>query len=212
MAKANNVILAEAMTIYHMPVYKKLNKIISSGQLGRLNLIQVNFGSYKDYNMTNRFFSRKLAGGALLDIGVYSLSLIRWFFKETPSHVLSQVRYAPTGVDEQAGILLMNDAAEMATVTLSLHSKQPKRATLSFDNPRGMQATITYTENGHKEVIDAGDTSDALYYEVCDMEKAINSASSDEIENLIHSQYTYDVMKIMSDIRTEWGMKYPEEE
>lgn len=220
LAKENNVILAEAMTIYHMPVYKKLNEIIASGQLGRLNLIQVNFGSYKDYNMTNRFFSRKLAGGALLDIGVYSLSLIRWFFKETPTQVSSQVKYAPTGVDEQAGILLMNDAAEMATVTLSLHSKQPKRATLSFDKayveifeyPRGMQATITYTEDGHKEVIDAGDTSDALYYEVCDMEKAINSASSDEIENLIHSQYTYDVMKIMSDIKTEWGMKYPEEE
>ena len=110
LAKENNVILAEAMTIYHMPVYKKLNEIIASGQLGRLNLIQVNFGSYKDYNMTNRFFSRKLAGGALLDIGVYSLSLIRWFFKETPTQVSSQVKYAPTGVDEQAGILLMNDA------------------------------------------------------------------------------------------------------
>ena len=122
LAKENNVILAEAMTIYHMPVYKKLNEIIASGQLGRLNLIQVNFGSYKDYNMTNRFFSRKLAGGALLDIGVYSLSLIRWFFKETPTQVSSQVKYAPTGVDEQAGILLMNDAVEMATVTLSLHS------------------------------------------------------------------------------------------
>ena len=203
-----------------MPVYKKLNEIIASGQLGRLNLIQVNFGSYKDYNMTNRFFSRKLAGGALLDIGVYSLSLIRWFFKETPTQVSSQVKYAPTGVDEQAGILLMNDAAEMATVTLSLHSKQPKRATLSFDKayveifeyPRGMEATITYTEDGHKEVIDAGDTSDALYYEVCDMEKAVSSASSDEIETLMHCQYTYDVMKIMSDIRAEWGMKYPEEE
>ena len=202
LAKENNVILAEAMTIYHMPVYKKLNEIIASGQLGRLNLIQVNFGSYKDYNMTNRFFSRKLAGGALLDIGVYSLSLIRWFFKETPTQVSSQVKYAPTGVDEQAGILLMNDAVEMATVTY----------VEIFEYPRGMQATITYTEDGHKEVIDAGDTSDALYYEVCDMEKAINSASSDEIENLIHSQYTYDVMKIMSDIRTEWGMKYPEEE
>ena len=91
LAKENNVILAVAMTIYHMPVYKKLNEIIASGQLGRLNLIQVNFGSYKDYNMTNRFFSRKLAGGALLDIGVYSLSLIRWFFKETPTQVSSQV-------------------------------------------------------------------------------------------------------------------------
>ena len=220
LAAEKKLVLAEAMTIYHMPVYKKLNEIIASGQLGRLNLIQVNFGSYKDYNMTNRFFSRKLAGGALLDIGVYSLSLIRWFFKETPTQVSSQVKYAPTGVDEQAGILLMNDAVEMATVTLSLHSKQPKRATLSFDKayveifeyPRGMQATITYTEDGHKEVIDAGDTSDALYYEVRDMEKAVSSASSDEIETLMHCQYTYDVMKIMSDIRAEWGMKYPEEE
>lgn len=114
----------------------------------------------------------------------------------------------------------MNDAVEMATVTLSLHSKQPKRATLSFDKayveifeyPRGMQVTITYTEDGHKEVIDAGDTSDALYYEVRDMEKAVSSASSDEIETLMHCHYTYDVMKIMSDIRAEWGMKYPEEE
>ena len=44
------------------------------------------------------------------------------------------------------------------------------------------------------------------------MEKAVNSTSSDEIENLTHIQYTYDVMKIMSDIRAEWGMKYPEEE
>lgn len=220
LAKENNVILAEAMTIYHMPIYKKLSKIISSGQLGKLNLIQVNFGSYKDYDMTNRFFSRKLAGGALLDIGVYSLSLIRWFFKEAPDQVLSQVKYAPTGVDEQAAILLMNETGEMATATLSLHSKQPKRATISFDKayvelfeyPRGMQATITYTDDDHKEVIDAGDTADALYYEVTDMEKAVNSSDPDVIENLMHRQYTYDVMKIMSDIRANWGMKYPEEE
>lgn len=220
LAKENNVILAEAMTIYHMPIYKKLSEIISSGQLGKLNLIQVNFGSYKDYDMTNRFFSRKLAGGALLDIGVYSLSLIRWFFKETPDQVLSQVKYTPTGVDEQASILLMNETGEMATATLSLHSKQPKRVTISFDKayveifeyPRGMQATITYTDDGHKKVIDAGDTADALYYEVTDIEKAVNSSDPDEIENLMHCQYTYDVMKIMSDIRANWGMKYPEEE
>ena len=96
----------------------------------------------------------------MLDIGVYSLSLIRMFFSETAEQVSSQVKYAPTGVDEQAGILLMNPAGEMATVTLSLHAKQPKRATISFDKgyieifeyPRSMEATITYTEDGHKEV------------------------------------------------------------
>ena len=79
LAEKNHVILAEAMTIFHMPIYRKLAEIISSGTLGPLRLVQVNFGSYKEYDMNNRFFNRNLAGGAMLDIGVYALSLIRWF-------------------------------------------------------------------------------------------------------------------------------------
>ena len=220
LAEENHVILAEAMTIYHMPLYRKLRSIVNSGTLGPLRLIQVNFGSYKEYDMNNRFFNRNLAGGAMLDIGVYSLSLIRMFFSETADQVSSQVKYAPTGVDEQAGILLMNPAGEMATVTLSLHAKQPKRATISFDKgyieifeyPRSMEATITYTEDGHKEVIKEGNTADALYYEVSDMEKAILADDSSTISEFTRLPYTIDVMKIMTDIRNEWGMKYPEEE
>lgn len=213
-ANANDLILAEAMTLYHMPIYKKLNKIINSGALGELRIIQMNFGSYKDYDMSNRFFNPTLAGGALLDIGVYAISCVRWFMSEKPNQVLSQVKYAPSGVDEQAGILLMNDAGEMATVTLSLHSKQPKRATISFDKayveifdyPRGEKAVITYTSDGHQEIIEAGKTEDALRYEVLDMEKAVPGEA-----NEMHLDYTTDVMSIMTDIRKEWGFSYPEE-
>ena len=161
LASKNNVILAEAMTIFHMPIYKKLNEIIKSGKLGSLKLIQMNFGSYKEYDMSNRFFNRNLAGGAMLDIGVYALSFVRWFMTSKPTEILSQVKYAPTGVDEQASILLKNKEEEMATVILSLHAKQPKRGTVSFDKgyieifeyPRGEEAIITYTESGEKEVI-----------------------------------------------------------
>lgn len=220
LAEENHVKLAEAMTIFHMPIYSKLAEIVNSGALGPLRLIQVNFGSYKEYDMNNRFFNRNLAGGAMLDIGVYALSLIRWFFTETADQVLSQVKYAPTGVDEQAGILLMNPAGEMAAVTLSLHAKQPKRATIAFDKgyieifeyPRAMEATITYTGDGHKETIKAGDTSDALSYEVADMEAAVRSNNLSTVESLMHITYTQDVMHIMTDIRNNWGMKYPEEE
>jgi len=220
LAEKNHVILAEAMTIFHMPIYRKLAEIISFGTLGPLRLIQVNFGSYKEYDMNNRFFNRNLAGGAMLDIGVYALSLIRWFFVETADQVLSQVKYAPTGVDEQAGILLMNPAGEMATVTLSLHAKQPKRATIAFDKgyieifeyPRAMEATITYTGDGHKETISAGETADALSYEVADMEAAVCSGDLSTIESLMHLNYSQDVMHIMTEIRNNWGMKYPEEE
>lgn len=215
LASANNVVLAEAMTIFHMPVYKKLNEIIRSGKLGPLKLIQMNFGSYKEYDMNNRFFNRKLAGGAMLDIGVYALSFVRWFMSSKPKEILSQVKYAPTGVDEQASILLKNENEEMATVILSLHAKQPKRGTIAFDKgyveifeyPRGEEAVITYTESNHKEIIKAGDTQKALLYEVEDMEKTVSGG-----ENLMCLEYTSDVMDIMTQIRNEWGMKYPEEE
>ena len=66
-------------------------------------MIQLNFGSYKEYNMKNRFFNMDLAGGALLDIGVYALSIARSFMESKPDQVLSQVKFAPTGADEQAG-------------------------------------------------------------------------------------------------------------
>lgn len=69
LAKEKGVIIGEAMTIYHMPIYKELKKILDSGRLGRVNLITMNFGSFKEYNMKNRFFNRNLAGGAMLDIG-----------------------------------------------------------------------------------------------------------------------------------------------
>lgn len=214
LATENNLILAEAMTIFHMPIYKKLNEIIKSKKMGDLKIIQMNFGSYKDYDMKNRFFNPDLAGGALLDIGVYALSFVRWFMNEKPNQVLSQVKYAPSGVDEQVGILLTNPSSEMATITLSLHSKQPKRGLIAFDKgyieiyeyPRAEKAVITHTENNKQEVIECGKTEDALVYEVLDMEKAVSGE-----KNQMHLDYTTDVMSIMTNIRKEWGLYYPEE-
>lgn len=218
------MVLAEAMTIFHMPLYKKLKEFVDSGKLGKLNVIQMNFGSYKDWNMNNRFFNRNLAGGAMLDIGVYALSFMRWFMSSCPDQMLSQVRLAPTGVDEQASMILKNEEGEMASIILSMHSKQPKRGTISFDKayievyeyPRGDQALITYTEDGHQEVIEAGKTENALAYEVEDMEKAVAEQAAgkemDLISNITHLDYTNDVMKLMTEARAQWGMRYPEEE
>ena len=189
LAKEKGVIIGEAMTIYHMPIYKELKKILDSGRLGRVNLITMNFGSFKEYNMKNRFFNRNLAGGAMLDIGVYALSFIRWFFDSKPDQLLSQVKPAPTGVDEQAGLLLTNQEGQMASVMLSLHSK------------------ITDASTGESEIIKAGDNADALAYELADMERAINGDAS-----AMHLDYTKDVMDLMTSFRRTWGYTYPEEE
>lgn len=215
LAALHNVVIGEAMTIYHMPVYKKLKEILDSGILGKVNLITMNFGSYKEYNMNNRFFNRNLAGGAMLDIGVYALSFIRYFMTEKPDKLLSQLKKAPTGVDEQAGLLLMNNDGQMATVMLSLHSKQPKRGMVSCEKgyieimeyPRAFEAAVTYTESGEKEWVKEGDTRDALIYELLDMEKAINGD-----KKCMLLDYTKDVMDMMTEFRNSWNFKYPEEE
>lgn len=213
LAKKNGVVIGEAMTIYHMPIFKELKKILDSDELGRVNLITANFGSFKPYDMSNRFFNRNLAGGAMLDIGVYALSLVRYFFDSSPNDTLSQVKYAPTGVDEQSGLLLVNDEGQMASVMLSLHSKQPKRAMISCERgyieimeyPRAWEAKITDAESGESRTVKAGKNEDALWYEIEDMEKSVSN------DDCMHLDYTEDVMRLMTSFRQEWNMKYPEE-
>lgn len=175
----------------------------------------MNFGSFKDYDMNNRFFNRDLAGGAMLDIGVYALSFIRWFMESKPDQLLSQVKLAPTGVDEQANLLLTNKEGQMAAVSLSLHSKQPKRGMVSCEKgfieimeyPRAWEAKITYVEDGRIEIVESGENEDALKYELDDMEAAVNGDPSH-----IYLDYTVDVMEMMTEFRKQWGMYYPEEE
>ena len=215
LAKEKNLILAEAMTIWHMPIYKELWKIVQSGELGKMQIMTVNFGSFKEYDMNNRFFNMNLAGGALLDIGVYALSAVRSFMSKQPNEIVSQVRFAPTGSDEQATILLKNEDQQMATIALSMHSKQPKRIMISLEKgyievyefPRGQKATIVDAVTGKQTVIEKGNTENALYYEMCDMEEAVRNQD----DSHLNLEYTKDVMDIMSQLRKEWKMQYPGE-
>lgn len=216
LAQQKNLILAEAMTIWHMPLYKKLWQIVESGKLGKVQMITINFGSFKDYNMKNRFFNRNLAGGALLDIGVYALSITRSFLASKPDQILSQWLPAPTGVDEQATILLKNPDNQMATIALTMHSKQPKRAMISCEKayieimefPRADKAVIVDAATGAREEITCGNTENALQYEMEDMENAILHGDTAPLQ----LTFTRDVMDIMTKLRKDWKLTYPEEE
>ena len=216
LAAEKKLVLAEAMTIWHMPIYKKLWEIVQSGQLGKVQIITMNFGSFKEYNMSNRFFNMNLAGGAMLDIGVYALSIVRSFMEEKPEDIVSQWKASPTGSDEQATILLKNKQEQMATVALSMHSKQPKRAMIScgkgyieiMEYPRADKAVIVDAESGERTEIESGETANALYYEMMDMEQAVRSGDASNMQ----LQYSKDVMDIMTKLRKDWGMKYPGEQ
>lgn len=216
LAGKNNRIIAEAMTIWHMPVYKKLWEVVQRGELGKVQMITMNFGSFKEYNMENRFFNMNLAGGAMLDIGVYALSVVRSFMSEKPDEIVSQWKASLTGSDEQATILLKNRQQQMATVALTMHSKQPKRAMISCEKgyieimeyPRADQAIIVDAQTGAVTKLESGTTENALYYEIMDMENAVKTGDASDM----CLEYSKDVMDIMTKLRKDWNLKYPNEE
>ena len=90
-----------------------------------------------------------------------------------------------------------------------------KRGTIAFDKgyveifeyPRSSSATIVWTDGNRREELTAGDTADALCYEIEDMEAAVSGERND-----MHLDYTIDVMNIMTKLRNDWNMTYPEEE
>ena len=216
LAATNGVQLMDATTILHMPLYRELARRADAGEFGAMNLAQVNFGSYKEYgDLTNRFYNPKLAGGAMLDIGVYAISAARLFMASAPTEVVSLANLAETGVDQTSGFVTRNAEGQLGVFCLSLHSKQPKRAVISFDKcyvqidsyPRADRAQIVWTADGRVETVEAGEEAYALCYEMADLEAAV--AGDERARGLIG--YAADVMDLMTRLRADWGVVYPEE-
>lgn len=216
LAQRKGLVLAEAMTIWHMPLYKRLWEMAEQGELGRVHMITVSFGAPKDYDMSNRFFNRGLGGGALLDLGVYALSFARSFMSSQPDQIASQMRPAPTGVDEQENILLMNREGEAASMAVSLCTELPRTAVISCekayievpDYTRPVRASIMDVKTKERREIAEGKRELALWYEMQDMETAVLDGNI----GLMRNAWTRDVMEIMTQLRKDWGLRYPEEE
>ncbi|WP_214779940.1 Gfo/Idh/MocA family oxidoreductase [Exiguobacterium sp. s22] len=206
LADDQGVIVLEAMTIYHMPLFEELRRRVQAGAIGRVNMIHVTFGSYKEDDPSNRFFNPELAGGAMLDIGTYALSFARNFLDEEVVEVLTTMKPYKTGVDEQSSMILRTGSDQMVNITLAMRTKLPKQGVVAGEEgyitvnafPRATEATITYTKDGSVETVQLGETEQALRYEIDAMHRVI-SGESDETR-----LYSRDVMTWMDRIRQQW--------
>lgn len=206
LATEKGLILAEAMTIFYMPLYLTLRERINSGEFGKLKMIQASFGSFKEADPTNRFFNPDLAGGAILDIGTYALSFVRFFLSAQPTFIQSTMAPFETGVDEQSVTILRNEYDEMATIALTFQSKMPKQGVVAFEKafitinefPRADTATITYLD-GQVETLHSGEEALALNYEVTHMTQFIEGTLPNDSLNL-----TTDVVDLMDRMRDQW--------
>ena len=115
LAQHNKVFLMEALWTRFLPAYTQIAQWLASGAIGRVRAIQSSFCFAATDGLESRLYAPELAGGALLDIGVYNLSMTRWVLK-TALDACPELRdlqvhgvLAPTQVDQRLAATLAFD-------------------------------------------------------------------------------------------------------
>ena len=124
------------------PLILKVRELVQSGKLGEVRLLTADFGYPTSFDPESRFFNPALGGGALLDRGVYPLSLA-YFLLGNPAEVVGQATIGTTGVDEQQTALLSYPSGALAVLAASLRSRLRNEAVVigtegRIRNPRAV--------------------------------------------------------------------------
>ena len=154
LAQEKGLLLCEGMTIYHMPIFKEIKKMIAGGKLGKIKFVEADLGSLKEDDPANRFFNPDPGGGAMLDIGTYGLSFVTYFLTGRITDMAHLMSPYPTGVDEMWNIALKTDDGEIGSVNLTFRAKLPKRGIIAGDKAyisvmnyvRAEKATLVYPD------------------------------------------------------------------
>ncbi|XXF78078.1 Gfo/Idh/MocA family oxidoreductase [Myxococcaceae bacterium GXIMD 01537] len=135
-ARKRGVFCMEGMWMRFTPVFQEMEARVRAGAIGDVRMLTAHLGFPVEFSAGHRLFDPALGGGALLDLGVYPLSLaVRLLGR--PTRVASHAVFNPTGVDEQVTMLLDFPGARQATVTTSLCNRAPNDAAI-----QGTEGTI----------------------------------------------------------------------
>ncbi len=119
-AKANKLFLMEAMWSRYLPPMAKVREWLQADLIGEVQLVQANFGFDIGYQPEHRLLNRELGGGALLDAGIYPISLASMVYGKQPSNIMSSVHIGETEVDERFSLLFEYDDGRKAMLNASV--------------------------------------------------------------------------------------------
>ena len=128
-ARSAGVFAMEAMWTRFLPQTDVIRQLLADGALGELVTVLADHGQIFDPDPTGRLFNPALAGGALLDLGVYPISFASFVLGE-PDSVLASGSLTDTGVDAQVSMVLTSGRAQ-ACLNTTLLAKTPTTATIS---------------------------------------------------------------------------------
>ena len=128
-AEEQNLFLMEGMWTRFFPAMTRLRELVKAGAIGDVRMLQADFGFRTDFNPDGRLFKPELAGGALLDVEVYCVSLASMLFG-SPTQLTGVATLGKTGVDEQSAMTLGYENGAIALLSSAIRTNSPHEATL----------------------------------------------------------------------------------
>ena len=217
LARKKNLFLMDAVWSRCLPAYAELRSMLARGTLGDIRMVTVDFGFNFVHNPKDRLFDPKLAGGALLDIGIYGVQLASLVYGSAPKTISTTAEFGKTGVDEQSGIVMGYDGGRMAVLTLSFQSETTQEANImgragrvkvnrQFWHPDSLTLTM---QGKPDKLIKLPIKGNGYNYEAIEVMKCIRAGKIESA--LMPLDETLGIMRTMDAIRAKWSFKYPVE-
>lgn len=215
LAQEKGVYVTEAIWTRYMPSRQIINEAIASGLLGQVSMLTANL-SY-DIDAKERIIRPELAGGALLDVGVYALNFALMHFGNEIVKIESSVMKTQTGVDGMETITLSYQDGRMASLTAGIYGRSDRRGIvygekgyLVVENINNPQAVRIYDANDKlvKEY-EVPEQISGYEYEIRECIEQIQKGATESLSMPL--QTSIEVMEMMDGLRKQWGIRYPGE-
>ena len=212
-AKEKNVFVTEAMWTRYMPMRNTITEVLASKIIGEPTLVTCNLG-YPISHVT-RLTDPSLAGGALLDLGVYTLNFASMVFGDKVKKISSTCTYAKTGVDEQDSITLVYEDGKMAVMNATMLAASDRKGIIYgslgyiiIENINNFESLTVYNISHEKLAQYTKPEQITGYeYQVVESVKAVK-AGKISCSQMPHEE-TIRIMEIMDQLRSDWGIVYP---
>lgn len=213
LAEEKGLLLAEAIWTRYMPSRKMIDDLVESGVIGKVTSLTANLGYVLPH--VDRLQNPELAGGALLDLGVYPINFALMAFHSEIKEVISSAVMSPRGIDWMNSITLIFEDGRMAVLHSDMLAQTDRQGVINGD--KGYIEVQNINNCEEIRVFDLERKMTARYqvpeqingyeYEVIACMEAIREGKS-ECPQMPHAE-TLRVMKLMDQIRESWGMKFP---
>ena len=212
-AARNDRFLMEAMWTWFIPAVTEVKRRVDAGEIGELRLIEADFG-LPIHDEQGRHRRNDLAGGALLDLGIYPVTFAR-FLAGDPVEVTAIGTIGPTGVDTNVGGVVSYSSGAIGVFTTSLDAHSPGRATIvgtegtihvetPFWHPSAFIVERRGAEPNRVEI-----PNDGLAHEAAHAMERIRGGHRES--DVIPLETTVSTMELLDEIRAQVGVVYPQE-